>query len=117
MRDISFFTKIYVATEPVDFRKHAHGLALVVEHHLGLDHLSEKSLFVFTNRRRSSIKLLYWDRSGFALWWKALEADQFRWPQHGDSTTVHIAPRELKWLLDGIDISSLKPHKNITFSS
>jgi len=116
VRDISFFTKIYIAVKPVDFRKQAHGLALVVEHAMELNNMADKALFVFTNRRRSAVKLLYWDQSGYAMWWKTLEHEKFKWPKCSASATTMLAPRELKWLLEGIDISSLKKHKIIKIS-
>lgn len=116
MRDVSYFTKIFVATAPVDFRKQAHGLALIVDHALGLQSLADRSLFVFTNRSRQAVKMLYWERNGYAMWWKTLEKDKFRWPESTENGKLEVAPRELKWLLEGIDISRLQPHKTLRLS-
>lgn len=67
MKDISFFGKIYLATDPVDFRKQAHGLAIIVEHTLKFDPIIDKSIFIFTNKKRTAVKMLYWDATGYAL--------------------------------------------------
>lgn len=115
MKDISFFSRIYLAINSVDFRKQAHGLALLVEHTLKLTPTKEKCLFVFTNRRKNAIKLLYFDDTGYAMWWKVLERDKFRWPKD-DSEAMLIQPRELRWLLDGIDFFNLKKHKKLVIN-
>ena len=65
--------RVFVATAPVNLRKSYDGLAQVARNALGQDPLSGH-LLVFSNRRRDRIKILYWDRDGFALWMKKLEA-------------------------------------------
>lgn len=115
MRDLGFFSKIYIAVDPVDFRRQAHGLALLVELSLKQNPIADKSLFVFTNKRMNAVKILYWDATGFALWWKTLERDRFRWPR-GD--TIHmVQPKELRWLLEGIDLSAIKKHRRLEIDS
>lgn len=115
MRDLSTFGKIYIAIEPVDFRKHAHGLSVTVEQAFGIKTHHDKTLFVFTNKRKNSVKLLYWDNTGLALWWKVLEKDRFRWPKSGQQSLM-VKGKELRWLLDGIDFTRLKVHKKLDFS-
>jgi len=66
--------KVYLHREPVDGRKAINGLALLIEQGLGLNPF-ESALFVFSNRRRDRIKLLFWDRNGFWLMMKRLKAD------------------------------------------
>ena len=70
---------IYVRPGKTDMRKQINGLAIVVQQ-LKLDPFSG-SLFLFCNRRRYLLKILYWDRTGFALWQKRLEKDKFPWPR------------------------------------
>ncbi len=70
---------VYLCRDTVDFRKGINGLAVLVEETLQLDPFSEH-LFVFCNRRRNRIKILYWERNGFCLWQKRLERDRFAWP-------------------------------------
>ena len=112
MKDFSAFNRIYLASEPVDFRKQAHGLAVIVEQAFGIHVTDDKKLFLFTNKRRNAVKLLYWDNTGYALWWKTLEKDRFRWPKVGESTIL-IKTRELRWLLDGIDLTKIKTHEKL----
>jgi transposase len=110
MKEISFFTKIYLAAKPVDFRKQIQGLSLLVKEHLGCDPLENRSLFVFANRRRDAIRILYWDLTGFAMWSKVLEKDRFAWPKRVVDDKVTITAGDLKMLLQGIDIARLKKH-------
>ncbi len=116
MKDLSFFTKIFLAREDVDFRKQAHSLALMVTHVLEQNPMQERVLFVFTNRRRNAVKILYWDQTGYALWWKGLEREKFRWPKvNAADSKILIGVREAKWLLDGVDIAKIKTHEKIAF--
>jgi transposase len=68
------------------------------------------NLFLFLNKRGKTIKALYWDRNGFCLWMKRLEDDRFHWPD-GVGDVRELSTKELQWLLDGLDISRLKPHE------
>jgi transposase len=99
--------KVYVHREPVDGRKAIHGLARLVEQSLGLDPFAP-AVFVFSNRRRDRIKLLVWDRTGFWLMLKRLEADRFRWPK--EAAVVELTVEQLHWLLAGIDLAARRPH-------
>ena len=75
--------KVYLHRDPVDGRKAINGLALLVEQALGLNPFAP-SLFVFSNRRRDRIKILLWERTGFWLMIKRLEADRFKWPKDAE---------------------------------
>jgi transposase len=116
VRSIHDFQEILLHRLPVDGRKMINGLALLVEGEIGKSPFGG-GLFVFTNRRRDTVKILYWDRTGFALWIKRLEENRFRWPLKMDGDTVPLGSRELEWLLDGIDITSVKPHATLAYSS
>ncbi|WP_299020014.1 IS66 family insertion sequence element accessory protein TnpB [uncultured Photobacterium sp.] len=70
---------IYLYRHFVDFRKSINGLAALVESETTLA-LDSGALFLFTNKQRDKIKILYWDTTGFALWYKRLEKDKFKWP-------------------------------------
>ncbi len=93
--------RVYVAVGSVDMRKSIDGLSMLVAREFELD-LFGGQLFVFANRRRNMVKVLYWDRNGFCLWQKRLERDRFRWPASG-SVLLELEPRQLQWLLDGLD--------------
>ena len=71
--------------------------------------LFSSSLSVFTGRRRDSIKVIYFDRCGFALWQKRLEKDKLPWPRHMDDDVITVTPTQLAWLLDGYDVWKMKP--------
>jgi transposase len=94
-------SRVYLAIGSTDMRKAINGLSILVEQYLSKDPFSG-DLFVFCNRRRNMIKILYWDKNGFCLWHKRLEEHRFQWPRSAEEV-VMIGPRELEWLLDGLD--------------
>jgi hypothetical protein len=75
MKDVGHFSKIFVCTDAIDFRKQAYGLSSIVKDVLKENPIEARCLFVFSNRRRNGIRMLYCDFTGFALWSKALEKD------------------------------------------
>jgi transposase len=108
--------RVYLCREAVDMRKSIDGLAVLVEQGLALDPFAP-ALFVFCNRRRDKVKLLYWERTGFVLWYKRLEKHRFAWARPGGEETVTLTGRELGWLLDGIDVFAMRPHEEISFET
>jgi transposase len=94
---------VYVAIAPVDMRKSIDGLSMLVAREFDLDPFGGQ-LFVFGNRRRNMIKVLYWDRNGFCLWQKRLERDRFHWPENG-AQILTLEQRQLQWLIEGLDAS------------
>ena len=99
---------IFLRIDATDMRKGINGLAGLIQGELQF--LGKRSLFVFTNRARKILRILYWDETGFAYWHKSLEHDKFKWPE-SSAKEVEISIQELRWLLNGIDISKIKPHK------
>ncbi|WP_083025326.1 IS66 family insertion sequence element accessory protein TnpB [Vreelandella lionensis] len=71
--------KIYLCPEPVDMRKQIDGLALLVQEAMALNPF-DQALFVFGNRQRDKVKLLFWERKGFVVWYKRLERDGLNGP-------------------------------------
>jgi len=106
--------EVFLCREVVDFRKSINGLSVLVEEHLGLNPFGPQ-LFVFCNRRRDKLKILYWERSGFVLWYKRLEKQRFPWPRRDKSDVLTMTGRELNWLLDGIDLFRIKPHEELSY--
>ena len=98
--------KIYMAVQPVNMRKSFDGLAVIVQEVLRQNPLSSH-LFVFRNKASDKMKVLWWDRNGFAIYYKRLERGRFKFPKH-TKTSVTLTQQELELLLDGIDISKLK---------
>ena len=116
MRALSTFKHVYICREAVDGRKQINTLAVLVEADLGRSPL-DGSLFVFVNRRRDTLKMLYYDRTGFALWCKRLESATFRWLKWPQSRgAAEISTRHLEMLLDGFDVFSTKPHEEKNYS-
>ena len=107
---------VYLCATPVDFRKGMQSLAVLVENDLQKDPFME-GLFVFCNRPRTSIKMLYWAHNGFCLWQKRLEKERFFWPRRELPAVVELTVEQLNWLLDGYDIRRMKPHKKLHYSS
>ncbi len=97
--------KVFVALEPVDLRKSFNGLEGLVRERLGED-LRAGALFVFSNRRHTRLKILYWDGSGLWLLIKRLEKGTFSWPRviEAGRVKLQLAPEALVMLTDGIDL-------------
>jgi len=81
MRPSQRLPEVYLCRESIDFRKGINTLSSWVEGELSLDPFSGK-LFVFINRHRDKVKILYWEANGFCLWQKRLEESRFYWPRH-----------------------------------
>jgi transposase len=106
---------VYLATGATDMRKAIGGLSMLVEGALELDPFSGH-LFAFCNRRRNIVKVLYWDRNGFALWQKRLEKDRFLWPRSARAV-LDLDLRELGWLLEGLELAAIRPHRELSYST
>ena len=100
MLALSAAIRIYLYRAPCDMRKSFDGLCGMIRSELAADPLSG-SLFVFVNRRRNMVKLLYWASDGFAIWFKRLEGGCFNVPAIGASD-ARIDRRQLSMLLEGV---------------
>src|ERR1700751_143125 len=101
-------TRIWLAAEPTDMRCGFDRLAERVRTVIGQDPLGD-SLFIFRSRRGDRLKIMVWDRDGFVLWYKRLEAGVFKLPRVKPETrSVELRASELAMILDGIDLSKLK---------
>ena len=105
--------KVFLAVGTTDMRKSINGLSVLVSEQMELDVFSGH-LFVFCNRKKNIIKVLYWDRNGFCLWHKRLEKDCFKWPE-SRKEIMAISKQELSWLIDGINI--YQAHKPLKYSA
>ncbi len=111
MLNIPTNTRIYLCTQPTDMRKSFDGLHALAVEVLKQDPL-EGHLFVFLNRRRDRVKLLWWDRDGLALFYKRLEGGTFELPAAPDSQDgIEIDSVDLALLLGGVDLRSAKRRK------
>jgi transposase len=100
--------RIWLAAEATDMRCGFDRLAERVRAVIGQDPLTGQ-LFVFCSRRGDRLKILVWDRDGFVLWYKRLEAGVFKLPRvDAGARSVELRASELAMVLDGIDMSKLK---------
>jgi transposase len=107
--------QVYVVLGNVDMRKSIDGLSMLVSQQLSLDAFGGH-MFAFTNRKRNVVKVLFYDRNGFVLWQKRLERERFRWPESREDV-LKIGHRELRWLLDGLDIDQKQAHGAYRYSA
>jgi transposase len=102
--------RIFLCLDVADMRRGFDGLAAMAASIVGEDPLSGH-LFVFRNRRRDRVKILYWDRDGYALWYKRLEKGTFRFPQRltrRDVKRLEVNVSDLMMLLDGVDLVTVR---------
>jgi transposase len=102
--------RAFLYRRPTDMRKSFHGLVALTQSELKQDPLSG-SLFVFLNRRRDRVKILYWGQSGFCIWYQQLEKGTYQIPDATalhDQDTLEVTRSQLSLILDGIDLSSVR---------
>lgn len=90
---------MYLACGSTDMRKSIDGLAALIKEGFDLDPFS-LPLFVFCNRQRDKLKILYWEHNGFWLYYRRLERGTFRWPTDANAAPLNITRRQLRWLLE-----------------
>jgi len=93
--------RIFVKPGATDMRKQINGLSLLVSEELAMD-IFEGNLFLFCNKQRRILKIIYWQTNGFALWLKRLERDKFPWPMNR-TEAAEINEEQFEFLLKGID--------------
>jgi transposase len=108
MLSLAPHVQVFLAVEPVDLRKGFDGLRAAVESVFDRDVL-DGHLFLFLNRRRDRVKLLWWDRDGLAIFYKRLERGTYELPRHEAGTRqVTLDATGLALLLGGIELASVK---------
>jgi len=102
-------SRVLLCMIPTDMRRSFDTLAGMVRQHLGCDPLGG-AWFVFRSRSGDRVKVLYWDRDGYALWYKRLEKGAFRFPAPAadGQAAVEVSAADLLMLLDGVDLKSVK---------
>jgi len=101
--------KIWLCPKPTDMRKSFDGLAALAKGHMGEDPLSGH-LFVFINKRKTYVKILYFDRSGYCLWMKRLEQGRFTYNNNNEGKLA-LNWTQLKLILEGIDLKNITQRK------
>jgi transposase len=109
MRDVGSFDGIFLYVGRVDFRKWIDGLSSVVMYEMSQS-VTENCLYVFVSNCRRKLKIMYWDKTGYAVWYKRLETEKF--PRiSSDKKSLSLSIAELKFFLEGGDFSKIKKHK------
>jgi transposase len=103
MLSLASTTRVYLAVEPVDMRKQFNGLWTVAVERLKEDPFNG-ALFLFSNKRRDRLKILYWDGSGVWVFAKRLEKGRFSWPVGSNRRKLVLTPEAMGMLLSGIDL-------------
>ena len=101
--------RIFLAVQPADMRRGFDGLAALTQEVIGQDPLSGH-LFVFRNRRGDRMKIIFWDRSGYCLWYKRLERGVFHVPQ-STTKSLEIEAAKLTLIQEGNDLTHAKQHR------
>lgn len=112
MLDFSGSTTVYLACGCTDLRKSYTGLAAIIKLKFHLDPYS-RCMFAFCNRRRTLLKILQWDGSGFWILMKRLDRDSFHWPDTPDELQK-VTLKEIHWLCDGLSLNPAAHLKNVT---
>lgn len=114
MLNIGFSQPIHLCCTPVDMRKSFDGLCGIIKNNFKKDP-SLDGIFVFVNKERNKMKLLVWDRHGYWLLYKRLEAGRFQMPpsEHTiiDPHELHITMEQLILIIEGIDLAHIKRRK------
>ncbi len=114
MKSLTEFEQVYLYTKAIDMRKGIQGLCDIVTQDESLN-LMGKNLFIFCCRRKKRIKILYFDKSGFALWQKLLQTEKFIWPRKFDKPVINFTTQQLEWLLEGFDVTKMKPFRELHY--
>ena len=107
---LSAAVRVFLCTRPTDMRKSFDGLSGLVQECFAEDLLTGH-LFLFLNRRRDRLKILYFDRDGLAIWYKRLESGSFEMPSTTERDGVELQPAQLAMILSGIDLRTARQRK------
>ncbi len=124
MLNVNSNVRIFACAAPTDMRKSFNGLSAIVSETLGDDPLSGH-LFLFSNKRRTLLKILYWDADGYAIWYKRLEEGTFAIKflraagdeSSRDDASIEMTPTQLAMLLGGVDLAKTKKRKRFRLSA
>ena len=106
--------KVWLYSEATDMRKSIDGLTIIISEQLSLQ-VSSGDFFVFYNKCRDKIKIIFYETNGFCIFYKRLERQKFYVPDMSNKSK-QITYRQLRWIMDGLDITNLKGHIPVTYS-
>jgi transposase len=99
---------------PCDMRKSIDGLSQLIASEMG-ENPSDGRLYIFANKNRDKLKILYWEKNGFCLWYKRLERSKFKLPAVSEAKLC-LTAEQLQWLLSGLDIKKLTGFTSLKYS-
>lgn len=105
---------IWLYNTTTDMRKSIDGLSVLVSSVMEKNPTKGGELFLFYNRNNDKLKILYWDKNGFCLWYKRLVKGRFKIPKGGANSMSY---EQLRWLLDGLDIENLQPNPRLNYEN
>ena len=106
--------KIMLYNKVVDMRKSIDSLSIIVSDVLSLNP-ADGSIYIFCNKKRDKLKMLYWDKNGFTLLYKRLEKEKFKIPNL--LSVRSITYDQLRWLFDGLDIDKITGFKPLKYTA
>lgn len=113
---VSKEVRIYIATKPVDMRKAIDGLSIVAAE-LKIVSVQSGHLFIFYNHARDKVKVLFWDKNGFVMYYKRLERGKFKFTKSATPEYVEIELQQLEWLLSGLDFMLMEEFPELNFDN
>jgi len=109
-----YSTTIWLATQPVDFRKSVNGLCEIIQANFSMD--LKKNLFIFYNRNKQKLKIITWHKNGFVLIYKRLEKGRFRFCETSEKI-LPLDEKQLSWLLAGLEWSLMSEWDKLSFDN
>ena len=107
-------TNVYFYNQITDMRKSIDTLSILVASELERNP-SDGATYVFVNRSRDKVKILYWDRNGFVLYYKRLEKSRYKLPPvNGDVYKIEM--QQLQWILSGLDFTKITGLPRLNYS-
>ena len=107
--------QIWLYSKPTDMRKSIDGLSIIVAEQLEKNPCGP-DVFVFHNSKQDKLKVLYYDKNGFCLWYKRLEKGRFLLPKM-QANSYALTIEQLRWLLDGLRIEDLRGNPRLSFDT
>jgi transposase len=107
---------VYLASDTIDMRKSIDGLSMLIVEYLNMKPHSP-SAFVFHNRQRDKVKVLYWEKNGFVMHYKRLEKGKFKFDKMTGNLAHVISQDQLNWLLAGLDFNLMSQYPELDFTN
>ena len=114
LRPVGEDLQVYLYRQPIDMRRGRNTLAVLVQESMNLNPTSG-AIFVFIGRRYDAMKLLVWERNGFAVYHKLIESEEkYHWPRLLEQDVITLTAEQLSALMDGYNVWA-RPHRTIRF--